>query len=1017
MTPDEFAGIIVEGDLDKIALAVAGMDERQRSKLSRITVQIHEEFDSGNFGASFVPTSKPTLFALRERLRDRFRPRNSACKLALMAVGPFAKAKAGLKFWAEYSEARFQEAFLRVIIDRRPDWIDRWIEAELDSSMSHLISWTAIRSLIRAGACRKHSTRAYWRWMVHAVWGQSWQTKVPISTILVEDADLLEDVWKLFEVETRALCLGTADEAVASRPDCWPAALIELSQQGELDRQRLLDASLKALSSGFMDDVLTGYIRFFEQLQPTIDELVCRQPVFLALLANPASRVVTFALEKIRQLDQVQRLDCEAFLTGMSPVFQTRTKGQPIAAIRLVEQIVKRSPAHLPHAVQAILEALSHPSAEVQAKAICFMEASATRLHPDHLVTIRERLGDIAASVRGRAEALVGTLLPLKNDSPEPPCLIGAFEEKVEELARSVSAMPARSREHAGVDSALGAIRAGQMPEPLTFVSSDVPVLTGVEPIVPIVEVGDLIDCVAHAAEAPESADDVERVLDGICRLWDQRPADFERRTNALVKRIEESRLERGTRGIATMGLVSESFYQLLMMWLRGSVPLPRCQGGEQVAIDRFLDCRLQEMIHRLRDCESGPMIAAPTHTGGWIDASILIDRVVTLEAKGLAARECDVIQALLRLAPDGRDMAIQRAAELQGSVGRVLRWALGGTIGPAAEDARYASMWLAAGRSRQPRGDLSELTAVGITSDFPDAAVHATYEWHSKQIGRNRTGSWDQHQPRPIKILEHPSASFERCLPMWPTVALHDRRHNVGFFPAWRIEMLAQVWPLCLDPFFAQAAYSLGERLDQPASTLEPNCAYLKPLLQPDCPWTQMAILAVCVAVVSKDSDARTSALDAIIEGISYGRAHPCQISAVLLRLMSSDWFKLNRVVDALAEVARCSELHTWFTVEVLQGILVGLDPLPRDAHFVLSLLRELLVDLGMAISPMAARPLEAVHGTSKTAKTATALRELQGQSNPEKLRQAGLQLLESRIARAKRWSVRSRDHSGAQA
>ncbi len=291
----------------------------------------------------------------------------------------------------------------------------------------------------------------------------------------------------------------------------------------------------------------------------------------------------------------------------------------------------------------------------------------------------------------------------------------------------------------------------------------------------------------------------------------------------------------------------------------------------------------------------------------------------------------------------------------------------------------------------------------------------------------------WYPRQGSAIEIRNEPLAAFSGSLAMWPTVALHDRA-NWGKQPVQstikgphgtmitrtemvrtllvvpcRIWILAQTWPLCLDPFLALAACECARRMDEPAITLEPNYAYLTPLLESDRPWSEMAALTVWTGLAGKDADARTTALDVLIEAISDGRADARQMSGVLSKLLPGGWLKLNRVTDSLAEVARLSALHAWFVAEVLQGFVAEWNTLPRDAHFVLCFMHELLADMGLDLAPAARRRLDPIKGTSKTAKAAGALQRLERQFQSAKLRQAGLQLLESRIARARRWSTQS--------
>jgi hypothetical protein len=121
----------------------------------------------------------------------------------------------------------------------------------------------------------------------------------------------------------------------------------------------------------------------------------------------------------------------------------------------------------------------------------------------------------------------------------------------------------------------------------------------------------------------------------------------------------------------------------------------------------------------------------------------------------------------------------------------------------------------------------------------------------------------------------------------------------------------------------------------------------------------------------------------------------------------MAGQWIKLNRVADSLSEVARVSPLHAWFIAETLQRVLAGLEEHPRDAHFVLAVLRELLVELGVSVEPETRRCLEQIHGSGKAAKTATAILKFQPPVEAPTLQQALLQLLEARIARAERWAA----------
>ena len=177
-----------------------------------------------------------------------------------------------------------------------------------------------------------------------------------------------------------------------------------------------------------------------------------------------------------------------------------------------------------------------------------------------------------------------------------------------------------------------------------------------------------------------------------------------------------------------------------------------------------------------------------------------------------------------------------------------------------------------------------------------------------------------------------------------------------------WITDWLATIWPANVDPLLAEGARALTQRVNSPASMLEPNYPYLAPLPEPDRPWTELCHLVTWIGLVSKDADSRGSAIDAIIAAIEDGRADWQAAADVLLRLLPGEWVKLNRVADAGREVSRVSPLHSWWVAEFLQSFIAGLDEAPRDLHDVLTLLLELLSGLQLGLPAPARERLAAL-------------------------------------------------------
>ena len=225
--------------------------------------------------------------------------------------------------------------------------------------------------------------------------------------------------------------------------------------------------------------------------------------------------------------------------------------------------------------------------------------------------------------------------------------------------------------------------------------------------------------------------------------------------------------------------------------------------------------------------------------------------------------------------------------------------------------------------------------------------------------------------------------------------------------YTPWLNDWLAMIWPQNLDGFFASGIKGLMSRIDSNSSTWEPNFTFLKPLLEPDRLFSEMAILMVWLAVVGKDVDARAYAIDVLADGISDGRISAEPFARILHKLSQGGWLKLNRLSESLSEVARFSSLHALVVAEILLLWLDEQKELPHNAHSVLSLLYEILLRLGLPVSEKSGIFLQSIKGSSKTAKIAKNLLNYKPPSVSADYLQARLQVVKARIMRAERWQT----------
>ena len=162
-----------------------------------------------------------------------------------------------------------------------------------------------------------------------------------------------------------------------------------------------------------------------------------------------------------------------------------------------------------------------------------------------------------------------------------------------------------------------------------------------------------------------------ERIMDAVLRWCDQPFPDALAPFAPTLRRINESGYAGGVLHVAAA-------------WMTGT-PATR---GSSTDIGRIVAA-----CARAARGDAAPLLALPTHAGGWIAPATLVERV---RAVGEGADEVELAQALLRLAPEGRDpalaAAISPAARARSSAARSAAKRSPTTVPPRSPPARYAS-------------------------------------------------------------------------------------------------------------------------------------------------------------------------------------------------------------------------------------------------------------------------------------------------------------------------------------
>jgi Family of unknown function (DUF6493) len=333
---------------------------------------------------------------------------------------------------------------------------------------------------------------AYIRGIVVEV-GGGWANRESAYDAVRADNSLVDEIWQFFEVDCGTELSNAAAWMVDERgvlvggrhENRWLDALTRLTDDGVIDRDRLLDAALDALQRDFRPSMVGYYAKVHEALGPTQDERHARVDRYLSLLSSPVPLVVKEGLAGLKALKADVSPDGLA-RAAAGPLSQ-KQKNLAVEMLSLLTRATEREPDARPVLLDAAALALAHERADVQERALTLLER-----YPDEVPrgALLGYVDVVSPTLRQRVEALTGI--------ESTPVIV--------------------------VDDAPVA-----------------PVRTEIVPIEPVTSVDELIELSASLMEGQGDGDDVERFLDGVSRLCAERPQGFERRVAGLVKQASLS--------------------------------------------------------------------------------------------------------------------------------------------------------------------------------------------------------------------------------------------------------------------------------------------------------------------------------------------------------------------------------------------------------------------------------------------------------------------------------------------
>lgn len=741
------------------------------------------------------------------------------------------------------------------------------------------------------------------------------------EAVWAADPGLREVLLRIMEVEGSSEFNLAAVDKYTHGTACWSQVLCRLRDEGVYTQEQLMERTLSTLAQDWPQFRAGWFSRFHAELAPDLPLLAANAPRYLGLCHSRIAPTVTMALEVIKRLEPSQVIADADLFDALRPVLHASTKAQVLGALKLLDGRVKRDSALAESAFGLAMVALAHTAPDVQAQVL--QRLARWHAGPDVRMLLPLYADGIAAVHRPAFLALMGGAAA---DAAGPSL--------VEQPVVAPGSGPACPLDEA-------------------------------HRLRPPADIDALVRCVAHVFENDHDSDAFEMAAATLVQLAPLEAGQRER-LGPVIKRAGRLRTP-----------VAQELGRLLLAVVgeRGELLAPR---PFEVYADTALAClqdRSEDWLRLAAQAVHLPPLSMPTHRGGFIAPSMLVERAAAYEQRAVDVGLREQVRALLRLAPIGDAAAIEAARQLaDGPFTRALRYALGDDLAP---ETGQLALFAAAARVRFPEADDPALFAA--VGDIGAGGAHAArYRWQTQSWQSEVQGKTYHHHGFIVEVDTKPNEVADELL----AVRRHripreeDRGYYVFHAPGFAghhdeglLRFSAVLLPNCLEAHFADGVRAIGNNLDWWEAQWSTK-AYLERLLDPAVTMRPMATLLLALGLAAKEPGQHALSVDALLATWREGRLETDALAIALRRLTATPMVKASRYTRSLQQALRLDPGAHPLVFDLLVALVTAVPDAPqRDIAGLLELMLELSLAHGHRLrdaerAMLQAMPLKAKAG-----------------------------------------------------
>ena len=490
---------------------------------------------------------------------------------------------------------------------------------------------------------------------------------------LLQNPEAIEKVLlQLYRIETKVLDLSKwksdnpsskiSTSGVAKVTTYWDEVFELLVHYGYQIPRSFVGQLLESLLNQWKKPHLDWHCRLLKWLAPTQEELLAHQQTLFAVLGTGVGSVVKTVMEYIVSIANAPQFDFEGFRVQFPLAFTVEK--QPKALLQGVEILAKEFKKHPPTDVsyrEQLAVLFTQPDVKLQ-EAVA--ELLTTYFNQEGLPEVIAPYRDY---LKGKAQNLLATLSPSEFSAPSDLSDSSASSENSQTACAARSACAART---------LTPIPCPLTPENLLFL---------------------LGDCIRE-----KSAATIDVFFDALVRLQDQIPMDYPEQVKPYLKQLLAREWSMGTMPLLYLFLDSWSnqsieplVYDIDKEWKEIRRLYKEEKYSQADKLDKlrvihygankaketfpYLFHKIAHTLKKLKEKDTLPFLSTPTHEPFYIEAEILVNKLLQYEAQGKAPNVDDLIVACNRLLfKEVSAAAKEKAQQLKGAYAPAIQYYLG---------------------------------------------------------------------------------------------------------------------------------------------------------------------------------------------------------------------------------------------------------------------------------------------------------------------------------------------------